>query len=202
MMGNELNDEWLGMSRMSRDELNGHEIPPGYVRVTDVTSLLSPYGHIDPIVLGRAALRGSLVHEWIAETLKGEAPPDLEPDFQGYSMAWRAWDLLHGSSPVKEVETRYFDHRLKLTGQIDVMTQDLIIDWKTSSAWSKTWELQMQAYMHLTHTPSALVVQLLKSGKFRMKKIDYCKYRWMEFVSLLAEYRAAQPTFDEEIECD
>lgn len=122
-----------------------------YLRVTHVLYPFSGLQQIDADVLAHAADRGTKVHkicEGIASDI-GEVGVDDET--WGYVESFKKWWT--AGVEVIAMEERFWDDKLCLTGQVDfiITTPEglAIVDIKTSSRPSKTWQAQGSAYAYL-----------------------------------------------------
>jgi len=118
-----------------------------------VTQVLKPYID-DQWFKDEHRIRGQKVHAACLCDLQGLWFPPLPAEYQGYFDSWRRWaDTM--IVKVILVETRLYDHRLKLKGRPDLIAilkgngELVLIDLKTSQAAQKTWPLQISAYRHL-----------------------------------------------------
>lgn len=122
-----------------------------YLRVTTVLYPFSGLQNIDPDVLAHAAERGTKVHKICEGIVSGLGEIGVDEETEGYVESFKKWWAkgIH----VLEMERRFWDDELCLTGQVDLIikTEDglAIVDLKTSSKPSKTWEAQGSAYAYL-----------------------------------------------------
>lgn len=123
-----------------------------YVSVTEVLSLSgwARYDKIDPVVLSRAAKRGSLVHDATEDVDDGtfnasEFREDLIPYIDGYKKFMREHDY-----EVLESEIVVFNHKHKYAGQLDRICmldgKKTLLDIKTSAQRKPEWGLQLAGY--------------------------------------------------------
>ena len=144
-----------------------------YDRVTDVLSPFSGYGKIDPMILDRAAARGTRVHNAIHEIITDLGEWTDTGGIEGYLKSFSSfWD---SHEPfVLQQEQRYFDVPNQLTGQVDLIAmvnkERVLVDWKTSSQYNCTWPLQGAAYANLLkaadmNVTKVIFVKLNKDGK-------------------------------------
>jgi len=137
-----------------------------YIRVTDVLFPFSGLKSIDPLILQRAAERGTKVHEIIEAIIEGLGTPVITPDVDGYITSFQKW------MPKKFVQKpeRFFCNDLMLTGECDGIYDDeegdglVLVDFKTPVNESKTWRLQGSAYAYLAR----------KAG-YEIKRIEFVK---------------------------
>lgn len=159
---------------MSKDKFDG------YIRVSDVIGKFSGFAAcdkcmknslgIDPEVLNRKCEIGTSVHEAVELYLKG-IDPILSGECEPYFESFMQWHKNNPITPQKQ-EVRFFNERLKLTGQVDMIANGRIYDFKTSSSVSrKSWAIQAALY-YLLATEAGLSIDrvvtflhLKKDGK-------------------------------------
>lgn len=99
----------------------------------------------------RAAERGTKVHEICEGIIAGLGELGVDEETRPYVESFKKWWEIGWS--VKEMEKRFFDDELKITGQVDLIIHTehglAIVDIKTSAKESKTWKLQGSAYAYL-----------------------------------------------------
>jgi len=122
-----------------------------YLRVTHVLYPFSGLQNIDADVLAHAAERGTKVHKICEGIISGLGEIGIDDETWGYVESFKKW-WASGIDVIK-MEERFWDDDLGLTGQVDLIirTPDglAIVDLKTSSRPSKTWEAQGSAYAYL-----------------------------------------------------
>lgn len=145
----------------------------GYTRVTEV---LETYANIDSIpddILQRAADRGTYVHKICEAHLMCMGVPEIDSEYAGYVDSFLNWRAKQGEDAEFIFLDRFFDEKLKITGECDcVMIKDgksSLIDFKTSYKESKTWALQGAAYAYLMKNAGMtadeiLFIHLIKDG--------------------------------------
>lgn len=148
-----------------------------YDRVTDILAPFAGYGHIDPEILKRAADRGTKVHNAIDIILKDNQSIEYDPfhdekGIEGYLQSFRRfWDKYDPF--VLAQEQRLFDQEHAITGKVDLVAvlnnNRVLIDWKTSARFNRTWPLQGAAYASLLEDTDlkvdhVLFVKLSKKG--------------------------------------
>lgn len=146
--------------RMTAD-LNSRE---NYLRVTSVLYPFSGLQNINADVLAHAAERGTKVHKTCEAIVEGLGELGVDDETWGYVESFKKW---WATGPtIVEVEKRFWDDELRLTGQVDLIIKtpegDAILDIKTSSRPSKTWQAQGSAYAYLA-----------KNAGFQIKKIFF-----------------------------
>ena len=123
----------------------------GYLRVTEVLWPYSNLGMVDPKVLQHAADRGTKVHKICEGIASGLGEHGVDEECWGYVQSFKKW--WGDGRQVIEMEKRFWDDELLLTGQVDFILEEpaglVICDLKTSSAPSKTWIAQGCAYAYL-----------------------------------------------------
>lgn len=148
-----------------------------YPRVTEILRPFTSYDSVPPIILEKAAARGTSVHAICASIASDDWVPDgaINEELLGYVNSFKAWK----SAQVKdfvEIEKRYFDKNLEYSGQIDFLVTGnddelYLVDIKTSSRPQKTYPVQMAAYENLLKVSGifikgAMLVYLDKKGEF------------------------------------
>lgn len=143
-----------------------------YLRVTKILWPFSGMDKINPDVLENAARRGTRVHQICEGIIGGLGEIGVDEETWGYVESFKKWWNL-GVDVVK-MEERFWDDDLKITGQVDLIiktTEGLaIVDLKTSSAPSKTWQAQGCGYAYLAKKAGyeikrILFLHLNKHGK-------------------------------------
>lgn len=126
-------------------------IRQNYLRVTNVLYPFSGLQNIDADVLAHAAERGTRVHKICEAIVCGIGEVGVDDETWGYVESFKRW-WEKGINVVK-MEQRFWDDELELTGQVDLITTDhgnlAVVDLKTSSKPSKTWQAQGSAYAYL-----------------------------------------------------
>jgi hypothetical protein len=152
------------------------EIKPGYWRVTEVLKRYVDFSNIDPVVLAKAAERGTRVHGFCSLYARGVPTPFVDEDCQGYVESFKRWfdkyvDKVHVN------EDRFYCDGLMITGAIDLVVSIkndeklCIVDLKTPATISKSWRLQTSAYEYLYNRNNdneanrRAVLQIKKDGK-------------------------------------
>ncbi len=122
-----------------------------YVRVTEVLYPFSGLQNISPEVLENAGRRGSRVHKICEAIIVGLGEHDVDEEVWGYVESFKKW--WGTGKAVAAVEKRFWCDRYLFTGQVDMILETehgmAILDIKTSSRPSKTWEAQGKAYAYL-----------------------------------------------------
>lgn len=122
-----------------------------YLRVTHVLYPFSGLQSIDPDIVANAARRGTKVHHICEGIAQGLGEIGVDEETWGYVESFKKWwgDGLH----VESMEERFWDDELYITGQVDFIIRTesglTIVDIKTSSRPSKTWQAQGSAYAYL-----------------------------------------------------
>jgi hypothetical protein len=122
-----------------------------YLRVTNVLYPFSGLDKIDADIVAKAADRGTRVHKICEGIISGLGDIGTDEETWGYVESFkRWWQLGHA---VVAMEERFWDDDLKITGQVDIILETseglAIVDLKTSSRPSKTWQAQGSAYAYL-----------------------------------------------------
>ncbi len=122
-----------------------------YLRVTSVLYPFSGLQNIDVDILAHAAERGTKVHKICEAIISGIGEVGVDEETRGYVESFKKWWA--SGIDVVEMERRFWDDELCLTGQLDLIIRTseglAIVDFKTSSRPSKTWEIQGAAYAFL-----------------------------------------------------
>lgn len=165
-----------------------------YTRVTTVLFPFSGLQHIDPVVLENAGRRGTKVHEICEAIAAGLGEFGTDEETQPYVDSFKIW--WETGIKVISMEERFWDDELEITGQCDFIIEDErgmgIIDLKTSSKPSKTWEAQGNAYAMMAIAKGYPIkfiqfVHLSKTGK-PPKIIEY-PVRIPFFLAILTTYK-------------
>lgn len=122
-----------------------------YLRVTQVLYPFSGLQTVNPDILSHAAQRGTKVHKICEAIVSGLGEIGVDDETWGYVESFKKWWATE--IQVVSMEERFWDDELKITGQVDFIIQTTeglaIVDIKTSSRPSKTWEAQGTAYAYL-----------------------------------------------------
>lgn len=143
----------MAVTKKSKEQIESIPSPDRdhYLRVTHVLYPFSGLDKIDPDVVAYAGARGTKVHRICEAIISGLGEIGVEDETWGYVESFKKWWQL--GLPVVEMEKRFWDDNLQLTGQLDLIidTSDglAIVDLKTSSNPSKTWAAQGSAYAYL-----------------------------------------------------
>lgn len=122
-----------------------------YTRVTNILFNFSGLDQVDPSVVSKAAHRGTRVHKICEGIIRGVGEFDVDEELSGYVESFKKWwgDGLE----VISIEERFWDDELEVTGQSDLIVKTpeglCLVDFKTSSKPSKTWQVQGCAYAYL-----------------------------------------------------
>lgn len=133
---------------MSRDRLH-----PGYRHVTDIIDVFQKFATTKK-KLDEYAERGTQVHNAITAHLTGGFPV-LNPEHDNYFSAYEKFNA-ENKYEVIQVQKRYFDKELMITGEVDALFKfegdslPTIVDFKTSRLENKLmWQLQGAFYYYL-----------------------------------------------------
>ncbi len=122
-----------------------------YLRVTQMLYPFSGLQSIDADILTNAAERGTKVHKICEGIVSGLGEIGVDDQTWGYVNSFKYW--WGSGTDVLEIEKRFWDDELQVTGQVDFIIEILdglaIVDIKTSSKPSKTWPIQGAAYAYL-----------------------------------------------------
>lgn len=174
-------------------------------RVTEILKAYSPYTGVPPMILERAAARGTKVHKLCETIADGGWMPDamISDECRPYVDSFRQWV----AKEVKEylvIEKRMQDDELGYTGQIDFVIRGnddevYLADLKTSYKPQKTYPIQMSAYENLLrregiNVKSALLVYLSKEGKYPViDTVDDFPAKFKIFTNALENYYYFNP---------
>jgi hypothetical protein len=131
-------------------------IKEGYYRVSEILSPLSRFEEIPEDKLKNAATRGDTVHRWIKKFILTQQEyfsftiDHLPESYQPWGQSFlRWWDV----KSIQCLETRFYDDKLRITGQCDMIYFDgyrhILCDFKTTYTKSKSWPIQLSAYAYL-----------------------------------------------------
>lgn len=119
-----------------------------YLRVTSVLYPFSGLQNINPDIVAHAAERGTKVHKICEGIVSGFGEIDVDDETRGYVESFKLW--WSQGVDVVEMEKRFWDDKLRITGQVDFITKTpdglAVVDIKTSYKPSKTWKAQGCAY--------------------------------------------------------
>ncbi len=123
-----------------------------YIRVTSVLYPFSGLEKIDADVVAHAAERGTKVHRICEGIANGLGEHGVDDETRGYVDSFKKW--WENGIDVVEIERRFWDDEFCITGQVDFIIRLpdgslAIVDIKTSSKVSKTWQAQGSAYAYL-----------------------------------------------------
>lgn len=155
-------------------------------RVTDILQPWNDFSSISDETLQVAADRGQLVHLCCAALLNGLWMPTIPDSIAGYIESWQIWHN-HNVKEVISVEGEFVDKGLGIMGHPDAVilnyqNQIVLPDWKTPELKSKTWPLQIAAYVHLWQKKTGRKVA--RWGALQLKK-DGSTPHWEEYKDYL-----------------
>lgn len=163
-----------------------------YTRVTEVLSSFSGLQAVDPVVLQKAADRGTLVHKICDAIIEGIGVPPVSEEIQGYVESFLKWpEKTYLPKP-----DRFFCDELMITGECDAIYKEndslVLVDFKTPRAPSKTWGLQGSAYAYLAKKAGYVIsriefVKLDRNGK--EPTILVYEDQFNDFLAALRMYR-------------
>jgi CRISPR/Cas system-associated exonuclease Cas4 (RecB family) len=143
-----------------------------YLRVTQILYPFSGLEKIDPEIVAKAGIRGTKVHKICEAIAQGLGELGVEDETKPYVESFKNW--WEKGIDVVEIEKRFWDDELFITGQVDFIINTplglTIVDLKTSSKPSKTWQVQGCAYAYLAKKAGydikrILFIHLSKLGK-------------------------------------
>jgi len=157
--------------------LNGMVIP-SVSKVMEPVSM-SEYGVIDPMVLSRAADRGTAVHKAI-ENYNKYGIMDIDPMLSGYTDAYISWSEKTCPDIIAN-EMKFYHKLMRYAGTADLIAringEMWLIDFKTSyKAVDKNYRVQLEAYRqglstHSLEIDRKAVLHLAKDGSYTL--IEY-----------------------------
>jgi len=165
-----------------------------YLRVTNVLYPFSGLDKIDPAILAHAAARGTKVHKICEGIVSGLGDIGVDEETRPYVESFQKW--WEKGVEVIEMEKRFWDDVNQITGQVDLIinTPDglAVVDIKTSSRPSKTWQAQGSAYAYLAKLvgydiKKIFFLHLSKHGK-EPKIIEYPVDDYF-FLAILMAYK-------------
>lgn len=140
-----------------------------YLRITHILAPFAGYGNIPKAVLQKAADRGTRAHTAINSLLSNIGDWGTEEDIEGYVNSAKKFFPRIGK--IIHQETRFYDDKHHLTGQVDLIAEVdgiiTLIDWKTSSKKNPTWSAQAGGYVQVAPKDifkRAIFVKLDKEG--------------------------------------
>jgi PD-(D/E)XK nuclease superfamily len=103
--------------------------------------------------LANACIRGTKVHAYCTATMKGLWVSAIEDEYRPYVDAFLSWSNENVEEELFS-SIRLCDDVKRFTGEFDMIVKlkdgkRALLDLKTSSAKSKTWPVQLSAYVHL-----------------------------------------------------
>lgn len=131
--------------------MNEKNTRENYTRVTNILYPFSGLDKIDPEIVAHAAERGTKVHRICEGIMLGLGELGVDDETRGYVESFKKW--WERGHDVIMMEKRFWDDELMITGQVDLIINTpeglAIVDLKTSSKPSPTWEVQGNAYAYL-----------------------------------------------------
>jgi hypothetical protein len=171
-----------------------------YVSVTEVLQFSgwARYDKVDPVILNRAAERGSLVHDATELVDDGTfVESEFREDLSEYIIGYQKFVEEHDYS-VLESEIVVFNHKYKYAGQLDRICmldgKKTLLDIKTSSQRKPEWGLQLAAYeMAYGQTLERRVALRLGLGFYEIDNYqnDNDYVRFLEAVKIVQDQRNA-----------
>lgn len=125
----------------------------GYLRVTNILYPFSGLEKVDKDLVAHAAERGTRVHKTCEGIVKGLGEFGVDDETWGYVESFKQWWADGLDKEVVDTERRFYCDIYGITGQADLIIKTpaglAIVDYKTSSKPSKTWQAQAEAYYYL-----------------------------------------------------
>jgi len=165
-----------------------------YPSVTDICSMLTSFGEINPAIIQNAARRGTAVHELCAMVDYGCETDGIpcEPDLVGYVLAYMRF--LRDYKPDWEmIEHRLYSPDFGYAGTLDrfgkIDGKPWLIDLKTTATPNRAtriaWACQLAGYGELLQRDGINMadLQLKKDGTYRLIRADETekKYEFKAF---------------------
>lgn len=138
-------------------------IPPGYFRVTQILKPFTSFDKVDPVVLARAADRGTRVHKYCQLYVQNLLIEKIDEDCRPYVESFIQWFDMRVER-VLACEIRLSCSNYRITGKPDLLTiikgdtEATLLDYKTPQLASPTWRLQTAAYRYLIRTTQGIDV--------------------------------------------
>lgn len=174
-----------------------------YDRVTEIIAPFTGIEFVDSALLSFASERGKRVHKHIEGILRGwsfeQEDPLISPYIRSFEAFWDGYKHnFEGGDSL--IEKRLYSDQHMITGQPDLIVEKedriLIVDWKTSSKFHKSWYLQGAAYRYMAelqygedHVDDVLFVKLNKNAKATLYKTSEHKENLNIFMDCLRLYR-------------
>ena len=129
-------------------------IPPGYARVTEVLEPYISFNQIDPVILQKAADRGTRVHKYCELYVQNLLIEKVEEECKPYVDSFIQWfDTMVQELWVSEM--RLSCSKYLISGKLDLIVtikgdkSETLVDLKTPQQASQSWQLQTAAYRYL-----------------------------------------------------
>lgn len=132
-------------------------IPPGHIRVTEILKPYVSFDKVDPVVLARAADRGTRVHKYCQLYVQNLLIEKIDEDCKPYVESFIQWF----DARIEKVwasEVRLSCSKYLISGKPDLLatikgdTAETLLDYKTPQQVSESWRLQTAAYRYLLRT--------------------------------------------------
>ena len=178
-----------------------------YYRVTEVLKHLNNFDHIPKEILDKAADRGKRVHNYCEMYALNLFYGHIDNDCINYFKAFKQWF----DATIEKViytENRLFSFERKLTGCVDMVaiikgdSKPSLIDFKTPSSPSPTWNLQTAAYKLLLrettdYEVSRRICLMLPKFESKAKIIEYFKHdeEEREFLDIFDNFKQMNEKF-------
>jgi len=155
---------------------------------------------VNPALIEAAAQRGTAAHSVFAAYCQGLFTPTLSGEIQGYFESFKTWFDKYVDR-VFFVELEMVDEALGLIGHADAGLRladgrNVVADWKTPAAESKTWGPQVSAYLHLakknrpeTYVGCMALQPNRDGGTARATVYQYSDEMFAIYLSCLNSYR-------------
>lgn len=157
-----------------------------YIRVTSVLYPFSGLAALDANVVANAARRGTKVHKICEGIMQGLGEIGTDEEVQPYIDSFMLW--WKDGYKIVEMEKRFWCDEAEVTGQVDMIIETeeglCIVDIKTSSKESPTWEVQGSAYYYLA-----------KRAGYDIKKVYFLHLKKTGKAPKLIEYPAVPDFF-------
>lgn len=169
---------------------------PGISKIIQTLKLSKDMSFVDPYY----AQRGIATHKAIELYLKSNLDElSLDEAYRGYFEAFKKWWQDKKASKIQAIEESLYSERLAFGGTLDLVYDDMIIDYKTSKDVDPATELQGAAQQILFGEYKKVilpfrVLQLFKDGTFKFVDYDPISPNlWDGVMELYRWYKKAHP---------
>jgi len=169
---------------------------PGITEIIKTLGLTKDTTYIDPYFATRGIAAHKAIELYLGDNLDEQT---LDESYRGYFEGFKAWWTKTKKSVRCATEISLYSQRLNFAGTLDLVLDDMIVDYKTSKDVDPASELQGAAQQMLwgencNELLPFRVLQLFKDGTFRL--IDYDPMNpnlWENTMGLYAWFKKAHP---------